>query len=132
MTASSIVHGGCQRSCYGLEVLHAYLGLTSVIPNGTLDRRWPAFNHARAGHSRDSLEWSIAMYVEVCLMRDIQGKPMQTLRALTCLAAILNAATGEARSFTERGRHLMQMAGERMQVAALKRACSPRQDRAHA
>ena len=57
---------------------------------------------------------------------------MQTFRALTCLTAILTAASSEARSFTGHGRHLMQMAGVNMQVAALKLSCSPRQDVAHA
>ena len=57
---------------------------------------------------------------------------MQTFRALTCLAAILTAASSDARSFTGHGRHLMQMAGVNMQVTALKRSCSPRQDVAHA
>ena len=57
---------------------------------------------------------------------------MQTFKALTCLAAILSAATSEARSFTLYGRHLMQIAGENMQVTALKHACGPQQDRPHA
>ena len=57
---------------------------------------------------------------------------MQTFRALTCLTAILTAASSEARSFTGHGRHLMQMAGVNVQVAALKLSCSPRQDVAHA
>ena len=53
---------------------------------------------------------------------------MQTFRALTCLTAILTAASSEARSSLMHGRHLMQMAGEDMQAAALRRACSPKHD----
>ena len=60
------------------------------------------------------------------------GKAMQTFMALTCLAAILSATSSDARSFTGRERHLLQMAGEKTQVLALESESTPKLDTPHA
>ena len=58
---------------------------------------------------------------------------MQTFTALTCLAAILSAALSDARSFTGHERHLLQIAGEKMQILALESESesTPKQDTSH-
>ena len=99
---------------------HAYLGLTSVIPNGTLDRRWPAFDHARADLLKDNPRMVVCNACRALLKALQTGEAMQTFAALTCLAAVLSAASSDARSLTGHERHLMQMAGENMQIFALE------------
>ncbi|CAK0757897.1 hypothetical protein CVIRNUC_002578 [Coccomyxa viridis] len=49
----------------------------------------------------------------------------KTFRALTCLTAILTAASSEARSFTGHGRHLMQMAAPPVTASAVRSTAAP-------